>query len=345
MADATTSLYNAGTTPVIQGALTRPGQINQQGDTFALHLAQYAGMVEGTLERRSVMADFVPRRSVRGTSTIRNYAIGETTLGVVEPGVAPRAHGVDFSKAELTIDTVVYARNVTPLLDEFQTEYDARAEIGREHGKKIAKFTDQAFFIQAAKAAQMAESRYRDAASGTSPDGHTGGTQYTFTDVNDAKDPAKVYNALSELETMMSEKDVEWEEDGFVIVLRPKIFKALRDAEQIINGTYVTADGTQKEGMIFKAFGVPVKRSNNLPTGNVTGHFLSNARNGNAYDGDFTKLAGIVVSPRALLAGETIPLETDVWYNKDYKSWYIDAHLAFGVTPSRAEFAGALMLP
>lgn len=345
MATADTSLYNAGTVPVIQGDLTRPGQINQEGDEFALHVAQYSGHVEGTLERKSVMADWVPRRLVRGTSTIENYAVGEATLGVVEPGVAPRAHGVDFSKAQLTIDTVVYARNVTPLLDSFQTQYDARKEVGQEHGKKIAKFTDQAFFIQAAKAAALSDSRYFDATTGRDPAGHTGGTIQTFTDAADINDPAKVYAALSTLETKMAEKDVDWQDDEFIVVLRPSVFKALRDAEQIINGTYMTAAGTMKEGMVFKAFGTPVVRSNNLPSGVVTGHFLSNARNSNAYDGDFTKLAGIVVSPRALLAGETIPLETDVWYNKDYKSWYIDAHMAFGVTPSRAEFAGALYLP
>ncbi len=344
MATRATSLYNAADVPVDQSNLTRPGQINQAGDTHALHVAQYTGILEGTLERKSVLSDWIPRRTVTGTSTIRNYAIGETQLGVVEPGIAPKAHGVDFSKAELTIDTVVYARNVTPLLDQFQNEYDARKEIGVEHGKKIAKFVDQAFMIQGAKAAMLADSRYYDAATGRDPLGHTGGTVETLATLADAKDPAKVWNALDRLETAMAEKDVDWADDDFVIVLRPDVFSALRASEQVINGQYVTANGTTKNGLIFKAFDTPVVRSNNMPKGVIANHFLSTARNGNAYDGDFSKLLGLVLSPRALLAGETIPLETDVWYNKDYKSWYIDAHMAFGVAPNRAEFAGALML-
>lgn len=343
MATAATSLYNAGVEPVIQGALTRPDQINQAGDIHALTLAEYTGVVEGTIQRKSVLADWIPKRRVTGTNTIRNRAIGETQLGVVEPGVAPRAHGVDFSKAELTIDTLIYARNVTPLLDTFQSDFDTRAEIGREHGEKIAKFSDQAFFIQAAKTAQLAASRYTQ--NGAAPLGHTGGSVQTFANSADANDPAKVYAALSALETQMAEKDVDWVDGDFIIALRPKVFGALRDSERIVNGTYVTADGTTKEGMVFKAFGTPVVRTNNIPSGVVTNHFLSNAANGMAYDGDFSKVAGIVISPRALLAGETIPLETDVWYNKDYKSWYIDAHMAFGVAPNRAEYAGALLLP
>lgn len=343
MATAATSLYNAGTDPVIQGALTRPNQINQAGDVMALAIAEYTGTVEGTLERKSVLADWIPKRRVTGTNTLRNHAIGETQLGVVEPGVAPRATGVDFSKAELVIDTLIYARNVTPLLDTFQTNFDARAEIGREHGKKIAKFNDQAFFIQAAKAALLTESRY--SVSGDAPLGHTGGTTETFASAADAEDPAKVYAMLSRLETAMAEKDVDWVDEDFIIALRPKVFGALRDSERIINGTYVTADGTTKEGMIFKAFGTPVVRTNNIPAGVVANHFLSNAQNSMAYDGDFSRVAGLVISPKALLAGETIPLETDVWYNKDFKSWYIDAHMSFGVAPNRAEFAGALLLP
>lgn len=339
------SLYNAGGDPVLQGVLTRPGQVNQTGDTFALHVSQYAGHVEGTIERRSVLADWVQMRSVRGSSTFHNYAVGETALGVVVPGKAPEATGVDFNKASVTVDTLVYARNVTPLLDTFQTEYDARKEIGQEHGKKIAKFRDQAMFIQGAKAAMRTNSAFYDATTARDPLGHGGGNVVTFAAGVDIQDPAKVYAKFGELETNMAKRDVIWADEGMIAVLDPDVFNALRNAEQIINGEYITADGTTKEGLVFKTYGIPVVRSNNLPRTNITGHFLSNARNNNAYDGDFTKLAGIVISPRALLAGETIPLETDVWYNKDFKSWYIDAHMAFGVGVNRAEYAGALLLP
>src|SRR3546814_4211799 len=63
--------------------------------------------------------------------------------------------------------------------------------------------------------------------------------------------------------------------------------------------------GTKQEGFIFKAFGVPVVRSNNFPAGqNITNHLLSNTRNGNAYNGDFTNVVAAAFSPRALLAGE-----------------------------------------
>jgi hypothetical protein len=44
--------------------------------------------------------------------------------------------------------------------------------------------------------------------------------------------------------------------------------------------------------------------------------------------------------PKALLAGETIPLTSKVYYSDVELQWFIDSYLAFGVTPNRAEMAG-----
>jgi hypothetical protein len=319
-------------------------QQNQTGAVDALKVEEYSGIVEGTIERRSVLAGWVPMKRVVGTTTLSDFAIGEATLGKVEVGVPPAASGTDFAKASITVDTVVYARNTLPLLDVFQTSYDARKEIGTEHGKKIAKFLDQSMFIQAAKAASLAESRFSNGSAGK-PTGHFGGSTQTLDSAGDATDPAKLYSAIGKLFTKMEEKDVIPGDDDVMLAFRPGYFRALMDAEQIINGTYVTADGTSKEGMIFKAFGCPVVMSNNIPNTNVTSHLLSNAANSNAYNGDFTKLVGLAFSARALLGGETIPLTSDVFYDKIYKTWFVDSHLAYAVTPNRAEYAGAIWLP
>lgn len=323
----------------VMAPVTYPNQINSAGDTMALAISEYAGVVEGTIERKSVLSGMIPMRSVRGTNTIHNWAIGETSLDKVTPGVAPDSGGVDLNKTTLVVDTLIVARNILPLLDVFQQSFDVRSEIGKEHGKKIAKFRDQAFFIQAAKTAALTAA----VASGT--DGHLGASQITLDSAGDVTDPAKMYRAVSELNTAMAEKDVDWITDDIMLAFRPAVFAALRDAEQIVNGMYRTADGTEREGLIYKAFGAPVVQSNNVPNTVISGHLLSNASNSNAYDGDFSKLAGLAFSPRALLAGETIPLESDVFYDKIYKMHFVDSHLSFGVTSNRAEYAGAIYLP
>lgn len=323
-------------------SIVRPGQSNQSGSVSALHLEEYTGIVESTIERKSALNGFIPMRTVRGTSTITNFAVGESTLQKAVPGgPAPDGTGTDFAKRTLTIDTVILARSVLPLLEVFQTSYDSRKEIGMEHGKKIAKFTDQSFIIQAIKAALFTESTYKGSGASGKPAGHFGGSQQTLALAGDALDPAKLYAAIADLFVKMEQKDVDPRTDDVVIALKPAEFYTLLQNEQLIDGTYKTSEGTSIQAHLLKAYGVPVISTNNSPAGTVvSGHLL-----GSSYDGDFSKVVACAFSPRALLAGETIPLTTDVFWDKVTKQWFVDAHLAYGVTPNRAEFAGAILKP
>lgn len=329
---------------VPESQITHPGQFDQTGDINAAAVTEYGQTVEHTIKRKSRLAPYVNMRPVRGTNKIGSYGFGESTIGKVTPGEAPAASKNDVGRNTLTIDTLVYARHFLPLLETFQTSYDARVELGVEDGEAMARFMDQAFFIQAAKAAMDADSRFSTVAN--KPAGYKGGSLEVLTSAGDLADPAKMYKAISNLFVQMEDKDVVPGEDDVVLAVQPSTFYTLLDAEQIVNGEYVTSRGTRVEGaMIFKAFGCPVIKTKNLPSGNVTDHLLSNDGNGNAYDGDFSKLAAVAFSPKALLAGETIPLTHDLFYDKIYKSWIVDSHAAFGVTPNRSEYAGAIMLP
>lgn len=322
-------------------AIVRPGQSNSAGDVDALHLEEFTGIVESTIERKAALKGWIPVRPVKGTSTITNFAVGESTLQKATPGTTPDGTGTDFAKRMLTVDTVILARAVLPLLETFQTSYDSRKEIGMEHGKKIAKFYDQSFFIQAIKAALFTESTYKGSGAAGKPKGHFGGSQQVLAAAGDSQDPAKLYAAVANLFVKMEEKDVDPRTDDVMIALRPAEFYTLLQNEQLIDGTYKTSEGTNIQAHLLKAYGVPVVNSTNFPGGQtISSHLL-----GTDYDGDFTKVVASAFSPRALLAGETIPLTTDVFWDKVTKQWFVDAHLSYGVTPNRAEFAGVILKP
>lgn len=322
--------------------ITRPGANGAGTDVQELHIEEYTGVVEQTIARKSALEGFVSRRSVRGTSTITNFAVGESTLQKLVPGTTPDGSVSKFGKNTLTVDTVVLARNIFPLLETWQTSYDARAEVGQEHGKKIAKFTDQAFFIQALKTALLTSARH----AGVDGLGHSGGSKVTMAGASDNLDPAKLYGYIADLFVLMETKDVDPRTDDVVIAVKPAEFYTLLQNEQLINTQYKTSNGTSIEAFLLKTYGVPVVSSNNFPGGsNIASHLLSNADNGNAYDGDFTKAVAVAFSPRALLAGETIPLTTDVFWDQKSKHWFVDAYLSFAVGPNRAEFSGAIYKP
>jgi hypothetical protein len=333
---------DAGNIPV--ASIVRPGQIDQTGDIYATAVTEYGTSVEHTIARKSKLHGFIPVRPVRGTNKIGSFAFGKSTIQKLTVGQAPAGTTNDIGKTTLTVDTVILTRHTTPLLEEFQTSYNARTELGVEDGIEMAKFIDQSYFIQAAKAAAQTQSRYSTTSG--KPAGFGVGSTKTLAASGDATDPAKLYAAIRDLFVTMEAQDVTPGEDDVGLAFRPQQFYALQDAEQIINGMYITSNGTKLEGIpIFKAFGCPVWSTNNMPSGVISGHHLSNADNSNAYDGDFTKLVGLAFSPKALLAGETIPLEHDVWWNKEYKMWFIDSHTAYGVTMDRVEYAGRIVLP
>jgi hypothetical protein len=330
--------------------ITYPNAINGVDTTAAQKLAlvieEFTGMVEGTIARRSVMQGMIPVRSVQGTATFTNHAVGKSTLQKVVAGVQLDATKSDFSKNAVTIDTVVAARESFALLDVFQTQMNVRQEVATEQGKEIAKFWDQAFFIQAIKAAQLADSKYAQGTAGK-PAGHFGGSQEVLATALDLQDPAKLYAALARLLVKMENKDVDPRNDDVMLVVKPAEYYTLIQAEQLVNTEYTTAAGNKvNDAWVLKTYGVPVFSSNNLPAGlNITGHHLSNAGNGNAYDGDFTKIGALAFSARAIMAGETIPLQSDIFYDKLFKSWFVDSHLAFAVGPNRAEYAGVIAIP
>lgn len=331
--------------------VTFPNAINGQdataADKLALVIEEFTGMVEGTINRRSVMQGLIPVRTVKGTATFTNHAVGESTLQRITPGVTPNGTKSDFSKTSVTIDTVVLARETFPVLDVFQTQMDVRREVSVEQGKKIAKFWDQSFFIQAIKASLQAESTYDRGAAGAKPAGHFGGSQETLTAAGDLQDPAKLYAALARLLTKMENKDVDPRNDDVMIVVKPEQYYTLIQAEQLVNATYVTATGNKiNDAWVLKTYGVPVFSSNNLPAGqSITGHLLSTPNNNNGFDGDFTKVGALAFSPRAIMAGETIPLTSKVFWDEVSKHWFVDSWLAYSVGPNRAEYAGSILIP
>ena len=322
----------------------RNGVDTTQADKLALVIEEFTGMVEGTINRKSILADHIPVRQVKGTATFTNHAVGKSTLQKVVPGVALDGIKSDFSKNQVTVDTTIAAREFFPILDVFQTQMDTRREVATEQGKEIAKFKDQAFLIQAIKAARLAESAYSAGAAGK-PAGHSGGSRTTVATLADAQDPAKLYAALTDTLVKMEQKDVDPRSDDVVIVVRPQFYNTLIQAEQLVNTQYVTATGNKvNDGWVLKTAGVPVFSSNNLPNSNIAGHFLSNAFNSNAYDGDFSKTVAAIFSPRAIMAGETIPVTSDVFFDKLMLSWCVHSYLAFAVGPNRAEYAAEVAI-
>lgn len=325
------------------GALTNAGhQLGiDTGEVNPLHLEEYGGEVETQFVKKSFMRSYIKVKPVRGTDTVTNDRMGKTQLQKVTPGVRPDSHAPQFDNISVRVDTMILARSNQHLLHDFQAHYDVRKELGMDHGKEIGKFFDEAMIIQGIKAASLVSG---DGSGGTVklPDGFLGGHVETLGAIGDESDPLKLQRAIEECAQVIEEKDVDL--DGAVLIVSPAAYYTLLRNDKLIDADYSLGNGKYAKGKVFESVGIPIVKTNRIPKAAIVGHHLSNASNNNAYDvsAEEAKTVAIIMLPKALLAGETIPLTSEIFYDKVEKQWFVDSYLAFAATPNRAEHAAII---
>lgn len=332
------------------------GGVNS-GAVNPLYIEQYGGEVEHRILKDSFMRQFFTFKSVRGTDTITNDRMGFTALQKVSRGIRPTDSSPTFDNISVKVDTIVLARTNQFLLDDFLAHLDVRKEVGMEHGKTIGKFFDEAFIVQGIKAAQITNVSPAGVSSGgwegvtpyanvprTAPEGFQGATPIMLAAANDELDPDKLERAIQDMCQKIEEKDIEL--SGGVVLVRPAQYYVLLRNSKLLDRDYSEMNGDYAKGKVLMANGVRIQTTNRFPaTADVgTTHFLSNAGNGNAYDvtANDVNCVALFLQPKALLAGETIPLTSKVYYSDIELQWFIDSYLAFGVTPNRAEMAAGI---
>jgi len=127
--------------------------------------------------------------------------------------------------------------------------------------------------------------------------------------------------------------------------VRPTQFRVLLKNDKLISRDFSSSNGDYAAGMIYELNGARIVKTARIPTAAITNHKLSNASNGNAYDVTATeaKTVAVLMHPKSLLAGETIPLTSTVYYDQKELQWFIDSYLAFAVTVSRPDVCGRVL--
>ena len=350
---------------------TRSGHIAgiDSGNVNPLYVEQYADGVEHQFLKDSIMRKYFNIKSVRGTDVVGSRRIGNVALQAVTRNQRPASNSPTFDNIQLKIDTIVLARSNTFLLEEFQESIDSRKEIAVEHGLEIGKFFDEAFVIQAIKACQITNVdpdgnnsggwvqtgdwpvyRMNDAALGTlpsvinrtAPAEFKGGTVIVLENAADETDPTDLVAGIMRMCQAVEEKDVEISTG--TLLMRPAQYYTLLENDKLLDADFSTGNGDYAKGKVLKINNLRVEITNRFPSAAATGHFLSNAGNGNAYDTTTAdaNCVAVYLTPKALLAGETIPLTSDVYYDKKEVQWFIDSYLSFGVTPSRSDATAGL---
>lgn len=293
-------------------------------------IEHYGGVVDSQFAKASIMRRFTSVQPVRGTDTLINRRVGRTKLQRLTDGVRPDAQRTNFGRVAVTVDTTIIARDNRSQLNEFQTDFNARAELGVDHGKEIGKFFDEALLIQAIKGAYQA--------APTVPDynGAFGaGTVRALAAVGNDLDPDLLYAEIAAIITAQQENDIDT--DSSAVFLRPTHYDVLLNNDKLIDRDFSSANGDFANGTVKTIKGVPLVMTARIPTAANAAHLLGSSYNVSAVE---ARTVAIVTHPQSLLVGETIPLTSDVWFDKKERQWFIDSFVAFGAAPRRADVSG-----
>ena len=311
-------------------------------------IEQYGGVVDAQIAKRSIMRQFVEMHSIRGTDTKTVRRMGDSTLQGINDSAAgqemqstPR----NFDRAQVTVDTIILARDSRALLNEFQTDFSARREIGMDHGKTIGKFFDAAILSMGVKTAlsNVASGAADAAIKGNQGrdlgDAFKSGKHLELAASGDQLDPDALYAAFESVIVEMQENDVDTDETALFV--RPTQHAVLMNNDKLIDRDFSKDNGDFADGTLKTLMGVPIVSTARLADTNIDLSILSD---GSEYvpSGIETSCVGLVMHPNSVLGGETIPLTSNVHYNDLRLSWFIDSYLAFGAAPRRPDQTGAV---
>ena len=298
-------------------------------------IEQYGGAVDSQFAKTSMMRRIVPVTSVLNTDTSIVRRVGRTELKALVDGVRPPAAKTEFGRASVTVDTVVIARDNRSMLNDFQTDFNARAELGRDHGKELGKFFDEAFIIQGIKGARLSAPANLNGAIGA-------GKVETLDAAGDELDPDLLYQKIARVIVRMQEEDIDTDE--CVILVRPTQHEVLLNNDKLVSRDFSASNGDYALGKVMTMMGSAILPTARIPQAAITNHKLSNTNNSNAYNltAAEANVAAVIIHPHSLLAGETIPLQSDVFFDRVERQWFIDSFYAFGVSNRRPDVCGVV---
>ena len=309
-------------------------------------IEEYGGMVDAQIARSSIMRQFVDMPLLRGTDTKTVRRMGDSTLqrvGDAEAGQEMAATPRNFDRAQVTVDTIILAREVRTLLNELQTDFNARREISVDHGKQIAKFFDASLLSMGVKAALsevtngVADGAIRGNQGRDLGDAFKSGKTTDLVAAGDELDPDALYTAFEKVIVELQENDVDTDEQALFV--RPRQYAVLMNHDKLIDRDFSRDNGDFADGTIKTLMGVPIVSTARLADRHVDLSLL-----GTAYVPTAKELTvqGLILHPQTLLGAEAIPLTSNIHYSDLRLSWYIDSYLSYAASTRRPDQTAAV---
>ncbi len=273
--------------------VSRLGQVNGAGDTSALFLKVFGGEVLTEFERTNVFKGLTYVRQIQNGKSAQFPLVGRASSSYHTPGTWIDGAAIDHAEKVITIDDKLIATTFIANVDEAMNHYDIRGVYSAELGQELAYEYDKHLGAVLALAARA-----------SSPlTGRAGGSR--ITDAALATDPEQLEKALFTATQTLDEKNVS-SSDRYA-VFRPAQYYLLAQRDRLVD-TNLGAKGAVASGVVETIAGLPLVKSNHVPTGQVT---TGPAK----YQGDFRTTVGLVFNK---FAAGTVQL-MDLAMEQDYE--------------------------
>lgn len=303
---------------------SRSGQQLGAGDAKANFEKVFSGEVLTAFNTANIMMDKHQVRTISHGKSASFPLMGKNTAAYHTPGTEIDGNEIEHAELEIFIDDLLISPVFIANIDEAMNHYEVRAEYSKQCGESLALEADQKILQTAILAA-------RASANLTGGDGGATITEGTATDF--ATDGAKIAEALYTAAQTLDEKNVSATDRA--AYFKPAQYYLLPQSTGNINRDWNGA-GSFADGTIKNIAGIPIFKTNNLPQTNVTTGPAT-------YQGDFSKVKGLVMQRAAVGTVKLLDLATESDYSVRHQGTLMVAKYAMGHGILRPECAVELL--
>lgn len=329
--------------------VTHPGAINMLETTraqqYALMQEAYLGVVTRYMHLNSVFSPRIAMPQLDNTNIWIEKAVGKSTLQELKEGEAPQGIKTEFSKTTYRVEIPIISRETYSMWGKKQTDFDLNSELAYAQAEEFLNHKDSSLTMIGIKAARMLTSPFGNGVA-DKPKGHVGGTQHLLASKLDAMDPAKLYQGLIDLNLKVQYKRIQPTRAGMFILMPPKYYSVLQQANYIVNRDYITSIGNKiNSGDVMHHLGIPIVSHLAYPQEYVVQHLMNTTFNESIFNGDYRNSVALLIAPEAITARYAIPQSTDLFFDRLSKTYIQDTWSMWAAGVRAPMYAAELAYP
>lgn len=321
----------------ISANLVHPAQRNLAGALDALMIEKFDGRVHMHEQRESITDGVFDFKPLIGTDTMSNAAMGDPTLQAVVAGVEPLGKEIEVGDQIVQVKTPILARVVVAMLAQVQDRLSVKSRTPLNFARRIAKIKDELLLLQCAKSAMKATG------AGEVAD-MPGGVNVELASAGDEIDATAFEAGIMSLAQGLAEQEVDLA-DGKLYVAPAQYFTLLKN-DKLTDANFSKENGNYAQAAVSVTSGMPIVMTNRLSQAADDG--TTAGSNGNIMGANYqtsaeeSDMVGVFAMPESIMVAQSIPLTSDVYWDKRLLTWFIDAYLAFGAAPDRPDKSAIL---